>query len=118
MDSKELEHRIEKIETRQDELEQFVNKSIRNIQIGITEIKTMLEEREKQSNDKNNSTKEDIKELENKIDKILNDIPKITDHEKRLSKIEDNQQWLWRTIGGTVVTLIVGTLVAAIKFFN
>lgn len=118
MEAKDLEHRVEVLENRQNELELFVNKAIRNIQIGITEIKTMLEEREKQADYKNNSTKEDIKEINAKLDKALNEIPKIADHEKRITKMEDNQQWLWRTVGAAVITTVFGLIVSAIKFFK
>lgn len=118
MDAKELEHRIEALEKRQSETELFMNKSIRNIQVGITEIKTMLEEREKQSDYKDTSTKEEIKEINEKLDKIMSDVPKISDHEKRISKIEDNQQWLWRTVGGAVITTIIGLIITAIKAFK
>ena len=118
MEAKDLEHRVEILESKQNDLELFVNKSVRNIQMGITEIKTMLEEREKQSNYKNNSTKEDIKEIDNKLDKMLNEIPKIADHEKRITKIEDNQQWLWRTVGAAVLTTVIGLITTAIKFFK
>ncbi|WP_042165512.1 hemolysin XhlA family protein [Paenibacillus gorillae] len=31
---------------------------------------------------------------------------------KRIDKIEDNQKWLWRTIGGTVLVAIVGFILA------
>lgn len=118
MEAKDLEHRVEVLEHKQNELEVFVNKSVRNIQIGITEIKTMLEEREKQADYKENSTKEDIEKINQKLDTILTEVPKISDHEKRLTKIEDNQQWLWRTIGGTMITLLSSIIVAAIKFFK
>lgn len=118
MDAKELEHRVEKLESRQNDLELFVNKSVRNIQIGITEIKTLLQEREKTSDYKENSTKEDIKEINDKLDKMLSEIPKIADHEKRLTKMEDNQQWLWRTAGAAIITTVIGIIITAIKTFK
>ncbi|WP_028562258.1 hemolysin XhlA family protein [Paenibacillus pinihumi] len=31
---------------------------------------------------------------------------------KRLDKIEDNQKWLWRTIGGAVLLAIVGFILS------
>lgn len=34
----------------------------------------------------------------------------------RLDKIEDGQKWLWRTVSGSVITIVIGVIVAAIKF--
>ncbi|WP_245864471.1 hemolysin XhlA family protein [Paenibacillus donghaensis] len=33
----------------------------------------------------------------------------------RLDRIEDGQRWLWRTIGGAIITVIVGAIVVAIR---
>lgn len=36
----------------------------------------------------------------------------------RLDKIEDGQKWLWRTVSGSVITIVIGVIVAAIKFIG
>ncbi|WP_052087903.1 hemolysin XhlA family protein [Paenibacillus wynnii] len=33
----------------------------------------------------------------------------------RLDRIEDAQRWLWRTVGGAIITGIIGIIIAAIK---
>ncbi|OMF98170.1 hemolysin XhlA family protein [Paenibacillus sp. FSL R7-0337] len=33
----------------------------------------------------------------------------------RLDRIEDAQRWLWRTVGGAIITGIIGVIIAAIK---
>lgn len=33
----------------------------------------------------------------------------------RLNKIEDNQKWLWRTVTGSFIGIMVAAIVAAIK---
>ncbi|BFH12345.1 hypothetical protein J6TS7_66550 [Paenibacillus dendritiformis] len=33
----------------------------------------------------------------------------------RLNKIEDNQKWLWRTVSGSVIGIVIAAIVAAIK---
>lgn len=34
----------------------------------------------------------------------------------RLDRIEDGQRWLWRTVGASAITLVIGAIIAAIKF--
>lgn len=34
---------------------------------------------------------------------------------ERLEKIEEGQKWLWRTIGGTTITIFMTAIVTAIK---
>lgn len=34
----------------------------------------------------------------------------------RLDRIEDGQRWLWRTVGGSIISGIIAVIVAAIKF--
>ena len=36
-------------------------------------------------------------------------------NEKRIDRIEDNTKWLWRTIAGSIITIIIGVIVAFIK---
>ncbi|MFD5020255.1 hemolysin XhlA family protein [Paenibacillus sp. NPDC058367] len=33
----------------------------------------------------------------------------------RLDRIEDAQRWLWRTVGGAIITVIIGAIVVAIR---
>lgn len=33
----------------------------------------------------------------------------------RLNKIEDNQKWLWRTVSGSVIGIVIAAIVTAIK---
>ncbi|MGF7045874.1 CTP-dependent riboflavin kinase [Paenibacillus sp. DS2015] len=33
----------------------------------------------------------------------------------RLDEIEDNQKWLWRTISGSIIAIVMATIVTAIK---
>lgn len=34
---------------------------------------------------------------------------------KRLDKIEDNQKWLWRTVAGTFIVIVINAFVNLIK---
>ncbi|MGF7049174.1 chaperonin cofactor prefoldin [Paenibacillus sp. DS2015] len=34
---------------------------------------------------------------------------------RRLDEIEDNQKWLWRTIGGAAIAIVMATIITAIK---
>ncbi|AJS59193.1 hemolysin XhlA family protein [Paenibacillus sp. IHBB 10380] len=34
---------------------------------------------------------------------------------RRLDEIEGNQKWLWRTIGGSAIAIVMAALVTAIK---
>ena len=97
----DLEARVTKIENEQHELQQFVNKSISSIQVGIVEIKTILQERLEKENLKNDLLAKDIQSQEN-----------------RIKKIEDNQTWLWRTVAGSIISLVIGAIVFVIKTMN
>lgn len=33
----------------------------------------------------------------------------------RLDRIEDGQKWLWRTVGGAAITIVMAAIVTAIK---
>ncbi|QDY85302.1 hypothetical protein FQU75_19285 [Paenibacillus polymyxa] len=33
----------------------------------------------------------------------------------RLDKIEDGQKWLWRTVSGSAITIVIGAIVAVLK---
>ena len=50
---------------------------------------------------------QDYKGLSEKVDedheKIIKDEEITKDHEKRLTKLENNNQWLWRTVAGALL---------------
>ena len=50
---------------------------------------------------------QDYKGLSKKVDedheKIIKDEEITKDHEKRLTKLENNNQWLWRTVAGALL---------------
>ena len=70
---------------------------IPEIKTGIAEIKIILKERQTQETLINDNIKKDIAEINQKLDGVLKETPKIAEHEKRISNIEDTQKWLWRT---------------------
>lgn len=101
MELKDIEERVIKLERNQEELKNFVNKSIGDIQVGIAEIKVILTERLEKENLKNTI-------LENNI-KSQND---------RVKKLEDNQQWLWRTVTASIIGIVVSAIVFSIKLMG
>ena len=101
MESKDIEQKVNRLEKKQEELEIFINKSISSIQVGIVEIKTILQERNEKENLKNNLLEKDI-----------------AAQEQRIKKLEDNQQWLWRTIGGSIIATGIGAIIFVIKTRN
>ena len=102
------------LEERVDALE----KVIPNIMSGITEIKTILQERKEQDSFKDDNVEKQISVINKKLDTILKETPKIYDHEKRITKIEDNQSWLWKTVAGSIITIIGGAIVFVVKIMN
>ena len=63
-------------------------------------------------------------EIDKKVDGIL---IKLSDNEtvneltikpinERIKKIEDNQKWLWRTIAGSIITIILNLIANFIKY--
>lgn len=50
---------------------------------------------------------QDYKGLSEKVEldheKIIKDEQITEDHEKRITKIEDNNKWLWRTVAGALL---------------
>lgn len=57
--------------------------------------------------------------MDNKIDRAINALEKAVEaHEsaksahKRIDKIEDNQKWIWRTLGGAVLLAIAGFIIS------
>ena len=61
----------------------------------------------------------DYKEMQVKVNKLENEIieieSKIKNNEKRLDKIEDNNKWLWRTVMGSIITIVIGVITTLIK---
>ena len=104
MDINDLENKVQEMKTDQNKIkEDYENlkDSVNIIQIGIAEIKIMLKERLEQENLKNDLLSKDIK-----------------NHEQRIKKIEDNTQWLWRTLISSILTIVVGTIVFVVKMMN
>ena len=85
----DIEERINRLDERVEKLESKVNEAIPEIQSGIKEIKTILQERPIQEELKNNLLGKDI-----------------SNHETRIKKIEDNQSWLWKTVGASIIAIV------------
>lgn len=50
------------------------------------------------------------------INEKLNDTEnRSKSNEKRLDKIEDNTRWLWRTVGVSIIGIVISAIVAFIK---
>ena len=90
----DIEERVDKLEVRIGKLED----AIPEIQSGIREIKAILQERPIQEDLKNSILEEKFRNLE-----------------KRVEKLEDTQKWLWRTVAGSIITIIVGTITFVVK---
>ncbi len=104
MDINDLENKVQEMKTDQNKIKEDhenLKDSVNIIQIGIAEIKIMLKERLEQENLKNDLLSKDIK-----------------NHEQRIKKIEDNTQWLWRTLVSSILTIVVGTIVFVVKMMN
>lgn len=104
MDINDLENKVQEMKTDQNKIKEDhenLKDSVNIIQIGIAEIKIMLKERLEQENLKNDLLSKDIK-----------------NHEQRIKKIEDNTQWLWRTLLSSILTIVVGTIVFVVKMMN
>lgn len=104
MDINDLENKVQEMKTDQNKIKEDhenLKDSVNTIQIGIAEIKIMLKERLEQENLKNDLLSKDIK-----------------NHEQRIKKIEDNTQWLWRTLVSSILTIVVGAIVFVVKMMN
>ena len=80
---------------------------IPEIKTGIAEIKIILRERQTQETLVNGNIKRDIAEINQKLDGVLKETPKIAEHEKRINNIEDGQKWLWRTAGAVIIATVI-----------
>lgn len=94
----DINERVDQLDNRMSKIEEKINTSIPEIQSGIREIKVLLQERPIQEQLKNNILEKDILTLEN-----------------RVKKIEDNQSWLWKTVAGAIITIVVGAIVFTVK---
>lgn len=94
----DINDRVDKVEKRLEKIEDEMNKYIPEIQAGISEIKAILQERPAQEDLKNEILSKDIKNTE-----------------ARVTKIEDNLSWLWKTLAGSIITIIVAAIVFVIK---
>lgn len=94
----DINERVDQLDNRMSKIEEKINTSIPEIQSGIREIKILLQERPIQEQLKNDILGKDILSLES-----------------RVKKIEDNQSWLWKTVAASVITVVVGAIVFAVK---
>lgn len=94
----DINERVDQLDNRMSKIEEKINTSIPEIQSGIREIKILLQERPIQEQLKNDILEKDILSLES-----------------RVKKIEDNQSWLWKTVAASVITVVVGAIVFAVK---
>lgn len=94
----DINERVDQLDNRMSKIEEKINTSIPEIQSGIREIKILLQERPIQEQLKNDILGKDILSLES-----------------RVKKIEDNQSWLWKTVAGTIITVVVGAIVFTVK---
>lgn len=104
MDINDLENKVQEMKTDQNKIKEDhenLKDSVNIIKIGIAEIKIMLKERLEQENLKNDLLSKDIK-----------------NHEQRIKKIEDNTQWLWRTLVSSILTIVIGVIVFVVKMMN
>ena len=104
MDINDLENKVQEMKTDQNKIKEDhenLKDSVNIIQIGIAEIKIMLKERLEQENLKNDLLSKDIK-----------------NHEQRIKKIEDNTQWLWRTLVSSILTIVIGVIVFVVQMMN
>lgn len=58
---------------------------------------------------------QDYKAINEKLNQTEN---RSINNKERIEKIEDNAKWLWRSIGGAVIVLLLELVVGAITFFN
>ena len=72
----------------------------------LTAIETTLKQQDyKAINEKISSLDKQVVEIDNRT----------YNNGTRLDKIEDNTKWLWRTITGSIITIVISAIVAIIK---
>ena len=82
----------------------------KKFQIEVLERLTAIETTLKQQDYK--AINEKISSLDKQVVEINN---KTNNNGTRLDKIEDNTKWLWRTIAGSIITVVIGAIIAIIK---
>lgn len=102
------------IEERVSKLEEVIPE----IKTGIAEIKIILRERQTQENLVNDNIKKDIAEINQKLDGVLKETPKIAEHEKRITNMEDNQKWLWRTAGAVIIATVIELIFMGVQHLH
>lgn len=105
----DINERVDRIETKIENLENKFNASIPEIQSGIREIKVMLQERPIQENLKNNIIEKEIQVLESKYEQKVNSL------QERIKKTEDNQVWLRRTVIAGLIGLVIEVIIFVVK---
>ena len=55
---------------------------------------------------------QDYKAVNEKLNQTEN---RSINNEARITKIEDSNRWLWRTIGGATIPILIGLIVTLIK---
>ena len=93
--------------------------------VGRKEFESLKNNVEKIQNDMIQNAKT-LASIDGKIDIIkerLTSADEISDLKmkplnERVSNLEDNQKWLWRTTTGAIITLILGIVVAVIKILK
>lgn len=105
----DINERVDRIETKIENLEKKFNDSIPEIQSGIREIKVMLQERPIQENLKNNIIEKEIQVLESKYEQKINSL------QERIKKTEDNQVWLRRTVIAGLIGLVIEVIIFVVK---
>ena len=108
----DINERVDRIETKIENLENKFNDSIPEIQSGIREIKVMLQERPIQENLKNNIIEKEIQVLESKYEQKVNSL------QERIKKAEDNQVWLRRTVIAGLIGLVIEVIVFVVKMMQ
>lgn len=89
------------------------------------EFENLKEKVEKIEQQTENSSKL-LTDIDKKVDGIL---IKLGDNEKiddltlkplkeRITKLEDNQKWIWRTVAGTSITFIFSAIASLIKLIH
>ena len=91
---------------------------IPEIKTGIAEIKIILKERQTQETLVNDNIKKDIAEINQKLDGVLKETPKIAEHEKRITNMEDNQKWLWRTAGAVIIATVIELIFMGVQHLH
>lgn len=86
--------------------------TINDIALKVGRLEIMQETNTKAIADMANSINRLVDKLDKSDDLAREAHEKSKSAHKRLDKIESNQTWLWRTIGGAVLVAIVGFIIS------